>query len=292
MQALGTFDAAALAKLPATINALSDGQVALLSQYYFLTRGKAGQDAYLYALQQQGATAAQLAAANAEIADLLATMNAEIAACYAQLAVLPQPVVYCAQVCYASVPGWCCHVGCFVPPWYFTGGRYVGPCLKAAWSGPWAVPVCKVYFDHGSHFYAAYHKFAAAAHISHSTSLAKLHVALLRKGDWHGALAHDRLVHHAESVVHTPVHTDIHTPAVHGQAVKPRVTTPIHTDVRKPVVHEAKPKFQARHVAAPHPHSPKPAVHSAKITTRSHGSSHASRATHAGHAGHSGGHKR
>ncbi len=277
MEALGTFDAAALAKLPATINSMSDDQVALLSQYYFLTRSKAEQDAYLCALQQQGATAAQLAAANAEIADLMATMNQEIAACYAQLAVLPQPVVYCTQVCYATVPGWCCHVGCFVPAWYFSGGCYVGPCLKLGWSGPWAGPVCKVWFDHHSHFYGVYHKFAVAAHISHSIGLAKLHVTELRKGDWHGTFAHDRLVHHAGTIVHTPV-------------VKPRVGGPIHTEVRKPVLHESKPKIEEKHVSATHGHSFKPAEHAAKITTHSHGSAHAAHAS--SHAGHGGGHKR
>ena len=279
MEALGTFDATALAKLPGTINAMSDDQVALVSQYYFLTRSKAEQDAYIYALEQQGSTAAQLAAANAQIADLMATMNQEIAACYAQLAVLPQPVVYCTQVCYASVPGWCCHVGCFVPEWCFNNDCYVGPCLKLGWSGPWAGPICKVFFDHHSHFWFGYSKFALAAHINHSLTLAKLHVAELRKGDWHGTLAHDRFVHHAAGVVHTPV---VHTPLVHEPIVKTHVPTPTHTDAHKSEVdahksvvdahklevHEPKPKIEAKHVSASHEHSSKPAAAYARRSRR------------------------
>ncbi len=309
MEALGTFDAAAVAKLPGTINAMSDDQVALMSQYYYLTRSKAEQDAYLYALQQQGSTAAQLAAANAQIADLMATMNQEIAACYAQLAALPQPVVYCTQVCYASVPGWCCHVGCFVPEWYYSNGCYVGPCLKLGWSGPWAGPVFKVFFDHHSHFWIGYHKYALAAHISHSTNLAKLHVAELRRGDWHGTLAHDRLVHHTAGIVHTPVVHEpvVHTPVVHEPIVKTHVPTPTHTDAHKTevnahksvvnahksVVHEPKPKIESKHVSTSHEHSSKPAAHRAKIASHGHASSHSGHSSHApSHSDRTGGHKR
>ena len=45
MQALGTFDGNALAKLPGIVSSLTDEQVALLAQYYFLTRSKTVQDA-------------------------------------------------------------------------------------------------------------------------------------------------------------------------------------------------------------------------------------------------------
>ena len=71
MEALGTFDGNTLAKVPAIVNALTDDQVALLAQYYYLTRSKTEQDAYLYALQQQGYTDEQVNAAKAQIADLL-----------------------------------------------------------------------------------------------------------------------------------------------------------------------------------------------------------------------------
>ena len=71
MEALGTFDGNTLAKVPAIVNTLTDDHVALLAQYYFLTRSKTEQDASLYALQQQGDAEAQVSTAKAEIADLL-----------------------------------------------------------------------------------------------------------------------------------------------------------------------------------------------------------------------------
>jgi hypothetical protein len=54
MEALGTFDGTTLAKVPGIVNSLTDDQVALLAQYYFLTRSKTEQDAGIYALQQKG----------------------------------------------------------------------------------------------------------------------------------------------------------------------------------------------------------------------------------------------
>ena len=72
MQALGTFDGNAIARVPAIVNALTDNQVALLTQYYYLTRSKAGQDASLYAMQQQGNTEEQVNEAKGRIADLRA----------------------------------------------------------------------------------------------------------------------------------------------------------------------------------------------------------------------------
>ncbi len=84
MEALGTFDGNTLAKVPGIVNALTDEQVALLAQYYFLTRSKTEQDASLYAMQQQGYADQQVNEAKAEIANLLTTMNDQIEACYAQ----------------------------------------------------------------------------------------------------------------------------------------------------------------------------------------------------------------
>ena len=81
---------------------------------------------------------------------------------------MPQPVQYLAQICYASVPGWCCHARCFVPEWYYDNGCFVGPCFNAACSGPWAVPVCNAYYNHGSHFYSTYHNVANTVHINRS----------------------------------------------------------------------------------------------------------------------------
>ena len=51
-------------------------------------------------------------------------MNDQTVACYDQFAPMPQPVQYLAQICYASVPGWCCHARCFVPDWYYDNGCY------------------------------------------------------------------------------------------------------------------------------------------------------------------------
>ena len=65
MEALGTFDGNTLAKVPGIVNALTDDQVALLAQYYFLTRSKTEQDACLYAMQQQGYTDEQVNEAKA-----------------------------------------------------------------------------------------------------------------------------------------------------------------------------------------------------------------------------------
>jgi len=129
------------------VNALTDDQVALLAQYYYLTRSKTEQDAYLYSLQQQGCADEQVNEAKAEIADLLTEMQNQGDACYSQIQTLGEPVQYLAQVCYASVPGWCCGAGCYVPEWYYNEGSFVGPCFNAAYAGDWAAPVCNAYYD-------------------------------------------------------------------------------------------------------------------------------------------------
>ena len=64
------FDGTAIAKVPRIVSALTDDQVALLAQYYFLTRSKTEQDAYLYSLQQRGETDGQVDEAKAPVADL------------------------------------------------------------------------------------------------------------------------------------------------------------------------------------------------------------------------------
>ena len=171
MEALGTFDGTTLAKVPGIVNALTDDQVALLAQYYFLTRSKTEQDASLYALQQQGYADEQVNEAKAEIADLLTEMQNQGDACYSQIRRLGEPVQYLAQICYASVPGWCCHARCYVPEWYYDNGCYVGPCYNAAYAGTWGVPVCNAYYDHGSRFYATYHNVPNRSTSNHSIKL-------------------------------------------------------------------------------------------------------------------------
>ena len=200
MEALGTFDGNALAKVPAIVNNLTDDQVALLAQYYFLTRSKTEQDASLYAMQQQGYAEEQVNSAKAEIADLLTTMNDQIEACYQQFVPMPQPVLYLAQVCYASVPGWCCHARCFVPEWYYDNGCFVGPCFDAGYAGFYAAPVYRAYYDHGSRFYGRYHNVANTVYTNHSMNLARCHADWIRHhGDWKSVMAHDRLLHQSST---------------------------------------------------------------------------------------------
>ena len=282
MEALGTFDGNALAKVPTIVNALSDDQVALLAQYYYLTRSKTEQDASLYAMQQQGNTDEQVNAAKAQVADLLTMMNDQTVACYDEFATMPQPVQYLAQVCYASVPGWCCHARCFVPDWYYDNGCYVGPCFNAAYAGGWAVPICNAYHDHGSRFYGRYHNVANTVHINRSTNLAKRDANSLRNhGDLHGTLAHDRLLHQAQVgttrlAASTQNHVGNHSPAVHSPytSVAHAGSTQHHPNGnQKPVVHNQAAKPHANHTVVQHPtkahkqgaKSHAPAQHPAKI---------------------------
>ena len=284
MQALRTFDGAAIANVPAIVNSLNDDQVALLAQYYFLTRSKTEQDAYVYSLQQQGDTAEQVNAAQAATADLLADINNQIAECNAQFAPMPQPVVYLAQICYASVPGWCCGAQCFVPDWYYDNGCFVGPCLNAGWSGRWAVPVWNVYRDHGSHFYSVYNRVARTARISHSLSLAKSNALWLRgHSDWHNTPAHGQLVRQTAVQPHLNVPNRTAAKPQPSRTFQSAPRPAAHTNNRTTAVRPA--KAQVRHVATAHlpkvVHQPaKPQVNHAKAAP-----SHANRpAAHAAHA--------
>ena len=82
-------------------------------------------------------------------------MNDQIETCYVQFLTMSEPVQYLAQVCYASVPGWCCNTECYVPAWYYAKGCFVGPCYNRAYAGVWASPVYRAYYDHGSRFMPA-----------------------------------------------------------------------------------------------------------------------------------------
>ena len=320
MEALGTFDGNALAKVPTIVNALSDDQVALLAQYYYLTRSKTEQDASLYAMQQQGNTDEQVNAAKAQVADLLTMMNDQTVACYDEFATMPQPVQYLAQICYASVPGWCCHARCFVPDWYYDNGCYVGPCFNAAYAGGWAVPICNAYYDHGSHFYTTYHNVANTVHANRSTNLAKRDAASLRNhGDLHGTLAHDRLLHQAHVgaprlAAGTQNHVANRSPAVHNAPVAHAVSNHAVGN-HKSVVHNQASKPHANHAVVQHPtkahkqgaKSHAPAQHASTVhkqATKAHAghasaphaqhpaahASHPKPATHAQAHAHSGGH--
>jgi hypothetical protein len=188
MEALGTFSGSDLANVPAVVNTMTDVQVAVLAQYYYLTRSKADQDAYFCTLHQSGYSDAEVNVAKAQVADVLTMINNQLAVCCNQLAVMPQPVQYVAQLVYASVPGWCCNSQRQVPEVYYNNGCFVGPCFNAVYAGVWAVPVCNAYFDHGSRFYARYHTVAKPAHINRSEHLTK------RPGDWRDIQAHNPLI--------------------------------------------------------------------------------------------------
>jgi hypothetical protein len=316
MEALGTFDTGTLAKVPGIVNALTDDQVALLSQYYFLTRSKTQQDASLYALQQQGRSDEQVNEAKAEIADLLTVMNDQAVACYDRFVPMPQPVQYVAQLVYASVPGWCCHARCFVPEWYYDNGCYVGPCFNAAYAGAWAVPVCNAYYDHGSRFYSTYHNVANAVHASRSINLAKRQADRFRhQGDWRSVMAHDRLLNRAHGGSYAlPSRIAANAPTrdlairkprpasvVHAGSKQPRpnvhvgnptqVTRQQKTNSYPPTLHptkaqhrEAKP--HTSHAPATHAPASRPAAHATHPTPAAH-ASHTRPAPHAqAHASH------
>jgi len=222
MEALGTFDGNTVAKVPGTVNALTDDQVVLLSQYYYLTRSKTEQDASLYAMQQQGYSDEQVNAAKAEIADLLTAMNDQTVACYDEFVQMPQPVQYLSYVIYASVPGWCCHARCFIPEWYYENNCYVGPCFNAAYAGRWGVPVCRAYYDHEGRFYGRYHDVADAVYASHSMKLAHRRANWYRQqNDWKRVVAHDRLLHQSPTV-RQPLPTRLPTANIGRYAAGPR----------------------------------------------------------------------
>ena len=306
MEALGTFDGNTLAKVPGIVNALTDEQVALLAQYYFLTRSKTEQDASLYAMQQQGYADQQVNEAKAEIADLLTTMNDQIEACYAQFTPMAEPVQYLAQICYASVPGWCCHARCYVPEWYYDNGCFVGPCFNAVYSGPWAVPICNAYFNHGSHFYSVYNNVARTTHINRSVNLAKRNANWLRNhGDWHNTLAHDRLLHQSTTAhlgttaknrigkqalaVHNPHAAAAHTGSNHARVGNQKAA--VHNQphkagnrnrvARSPKTHQQAHKAYGNHSSAARQHK----AHQQAAKPRvSHASAPRPRTSHPAHA--------
>jgi hypothetical protein len=269
-------------------------------------------------MQEQGYTEDQVNEAKAPIADLLAEMNDQTVACYQQFVPMSQPVQYLAQICYASVPGWCCHARCFVPEWYYDNGYYVGPCFNAAYAGAWAVPVYSAYYNHGSHFYTRYHNVANTVHIHRSINVAQRHANWFRNhGDWKSFMAHDRLVHvtqnnlpprfaastqsyfsnrsynphaaaaHAGSNQHRPNGNP--KPVAHNQVAKPHAN---HASTPRPAKakHQAS-KPHANHASAHPPkmhHQQTPKAHAnhapAPHAHAQHPASHASHPNAAGHA--------
>jgi hypothetical protein len=230
-QLSGIFDGDAITKVLAILRNLSDDQLALLCQYYMLTRSKTEQDAYVYSLQQQGYSGDQVNAAKATIADLLSEMQNQGDACYAQIRTLGEPAQYLAQIEYASIPGWCVSTQCCVPGWYYANGGFVGPCYNAGYCGVYAVPVYRAYYDAGSRFYKAYHGVGDRVYWSHTVQVAQRSARYFREHDYRRALAHDRFLSASSHLRQTGQH-DVHSShtSAHGSAVE-------HVEHGKAVVH-------------------------------------------------------
>jgi len=194
MKGLGIYSADDFAKVSDTVNDMTDDQVALLAQYYYLTRAKTQQDASLYAMQQQGYSDADVDEQKTQIADILTQLQDETDACYAGLQTLGTPVQYLGQVVYSSVPGWCVYSRCCIPDWYFANGCYVGCAFNPAYCGNYAQPVCAAYYDNGSYFNSFYDR---SAYIDRSINRARRQANWYRNHDWQNNLRHDRLVSHS-----------------------------------------------------------------------------------------------
>ena len=105
MKTLDTFSPADFGKVADVVTGMTDDQAALACQFYYLTRAKTEQDAYLFALQKEGKTDEEVNEAKASVTDLLTVTHDQSVACYDRLVTLGQPVEYLAQLCYVTVPG-------------------------------------------------------------------------------------------------------------------------------------------------------------------------------------------
>ena len=131
---------------------------------------------------------------------------------------MPQPVQYLAQTCYASVPGWCCGVGCLRSRLGTTAtAAFVVRVTIAAYAGAWAVPVCNVYYNRDSHFYTKYGKVAKTVRIDRSIALGEWPRRPVAASAATGArrLAHDRLLHQGQQNLLGPRRRQ--QPESHGQ---------------------------------------------------------------------------
>jgi len=190
---LGIYGTADFAKVSDMVNNMTDDQVALLAQYYHLTRAKTQQDASLYAMQQRGYSDADVDGYKAQIADILTQLQNEIDACHAELQTLGSPAQYLGQVVYSSVPGWCVSSRCCVPDWYYANGCYVGCAFNPTYCGNYAQPVCSAYYDNGSYFNSAYDR---GAYLARSINRARRQVDHYRNQNWQSSFKHDRFVGH------------------------------------------------------------------------------------------------
>jgi hypothetical protein len=193
MKDLGIYSADDFAKVSDMVNDMTDDQVALLSQYYYLTRAKTQQDAGLFAMQQHGYSDADVDGDKAQIADILTQLQDEIDACHAELQTLGSPAQYLGQVVYSSAPGWCVRSRCCVPEWYCAEGCYVGCAFNSAYCGNYAQPVCAAYYDNGSYFNSVYDR---SAYIARSINRARRQADHYRNQNWQSSFKHDRFVGH------------------------------------------------------------------------------------------------
>jgi hypothetical protein len=203
MKTLGTFSSADFGKVADIVNNMTDDQVELLAQYYYLTRAKTLQDSSLYAMQQQGCSDEEVNTAKAEIADLLTYQQQQIDACYSQLQPMGVPIQYAAQVVYSSVPGWCAYSQCCVPDWYYDNGCYLGCAFNRGYCGDYAEPVFNAWHDNGSYFNSLYNK---TAFIAKSINKAHRQANWYHNHDWHRSLSHDRLTQASYHANHQGVH--------------------------------------------------------------------------------------
>ena len=196
MKNLDIYGAADFGKVSDIVGNMTDDQVALMAQFYYLTRAKTQQDAGLYAMQQQGYSDDEVNARKAETADILAYQQDQIDACYGQIATLGIPIQYVGQVVYSSVPGWCADSQCCVPDWYYDGGYYVGCAFNRDYCGDFGQHVCGAYYDRGSHFSSVYDR---NGYLNKSINKARHQANWYRNHDWQGNLRYDRFARHGDN---------------------------------------------------------------------------------------------
>jgi len=265
MQNVGSFTSSDLARMTSLVNALTDQQASLLAQFYYLTREKTEQDTQLYDVGQSD-TAAALAQAKAQAAGVLAQLQNQIQQLYSELASINSGCQTLCQVAYASVPGWCAYNQYAIPDAYYSNGCYVGPVYSANYCGAYAVPVYKVFYNHGSH----YNWWSRKAYIHKKIApIARLPKVI------HAPAA---VVKHVAPVQHKPVAIVKKHAAAHV----------VHVNKARPAS-RAHARAHTTHVAA-HSH-PKAAAHRvAHVRAHAAPRAHVQHAAHASHG--SGGHGR
>ena len=174
--------------------------MALLAQYYYLTRSKTEQDASLYAMQQQGYGDEQVNKAKAQIADLLTAMNTRPWRATTSSSRCPSRCSTCptssTPACRggAATPGASCRNG--TTRTTATSGHASMPPTRAI--GQLRLPNL---LRPRQPVLLRYHNVANTVYVNHSVKLAKRHAKWLRhQDDWRSVVAHDRLQHQSPTV--------------------------------------------------------------------------------------------